>query len=54
MIYFSFIMYDYFQGGYRSGLTIAHGSSVSVQCEGGEDTVQMSMTNSHYSNKIIF
>ncbi|XP_031618739.1 uncharacterized protein LOC116337915 isoform X2 [Contarinia nasturtii] len=30
-----------YQEGYRGGLTIAHAASVSVQCEGSEETVQM-------------
>lgn len=31
------------QGGYRAGLTIAHGSQVSVQCEGADGPEQMSI-----------
>lgn len=34
-----------FQGGYRGGLTIAHGSTVSVQCDGSEDSVQLSINS---------
>lgn len=29
------ILHAFYQGGYRAGLTIAHGSSVMVQCESG-------------------
>lgn len=29
------IMHAMYQGGYRAGLTIAHGSSVMIQCESG-------------------
>lgn len=43
---------DFFKGGYRAGLTIAHGSQVSVQCEGAEGPEQMSIYRftSLYSN----
>lgn len=33
----------FIKGGYRAGLTIAHGSQVAVQCEGTEGTEQMSI-----------
>lgn len=42
------IMHASYQGGYRAGLTIAHGSSVMVQCESGMGTtppVQMGKIN---------
>lgn len=33
------IMHAMYQGGYRAGLTIAHGSSVMIQCESGMGNV---------------
>lgn len=37
-----------YQGGYRAGLTIAHGSSVSVQCEGSTTPIQMGILRNQH------
>lgn len=39
---FSHFKIHFIQEGYRGGLTIAHAASVSIQCEGTDQTIQMS------------
>ena len=34
---------DFFQGGYRGGLTISHGSSVTVQCDNPANNLPVQM-----------
>lgn len=47
------IMHAMYQGGYRAGLTIAHGSSVMIQCESGMGNMAAVQMGRFCSTKVI-